>query len=397
MIRHTRHSWARVAALILVGAMLAACGNAGTAETATTVAEAPTTTTTVAETTTTVIETTTTTTAPKVPTEEEVRKAVEEQGEAALRAFVTETRKYGAIGGNVDATHLGGAVLEYAKASTAHFNLRWNYWVSEGWISGQPIQFGRILEPMDASSVRPLDEENGLYLVDALVRAENDHYLHWAVSDFVVTVEGNGLLKIVDLVVTSWQPKKWAYWLSDMLLDVEETDVKIRRIDGTEVPGGKVLYAWYEAYRDYRDDLIEVEGGQAHGTTRFNAVIELSEPVNLITDEEYGFNSTGGSWHGQRTGATLCDPEECYLDFPTGEIETTSPANAKVLPITSFHRLEEHVTQPNRFLRPVMHGQGDGAMLSQLIVEIPAWEPENLCANPDGEFCHDFSEQIPNG
>ena len=207
-----------------------------------------------------------------------------------------------------------------------------------------------------------------------------------------VTVE-DGNLKIVDLVVTSWQPQKWAYRLSDMMLDPDGTSVRAIKIDKTEVEVGKVLYAWYEAYRDYREDQYATGVGYADGTTSFNAVIEFSEPVNFITEEDAEFNSDGGQWEGQHTGAVVCmdvDKEDCWVDNPGATIYTLTPTNARVVSLLSGNRLEAHVTQPNRYLRPVLLGQGEDAMLSRLIVEIPAWEPENLCADPNGEFCYEF-------
>lgn len=399
MTRQTRLR-ARMAALILAAAGLVACGNTPEV-TPTTTAEAPITTTTVAETptttvaptTTTTLAPTTTTTLPKVPpTLEEVHAALEEQGDEVLEAFITEMRKFEQDVDDVDDTHLGGVMLEMAKATTKHFNTAYEYWESFDYGPTPPGPFGEILHPFNLETLKPYDEEEGLYGVKAVVWNSNVEYLNWFIRDFIVTVE-DGNLKIVDAVVAGYPEGKYAYWLSDMMLDPEEdVSLYVRMLDDTIIDDvGRVHYAWYEAYTDYNEEQL-YSGLYAAGTTSHRAVIEITDrKVNLQTDPEKEYDPTqfGGLWEGQPAGAVICHAvDDCYGEKPEMWFETPKPTRPTWVAGTSPNRLPLHVTREvNRARKPILYGNGDDAKLAALVYEIPGWDPENLCDNPENEWC----------
>lgn len=275
-----RHA-AQVSAAVVVALLLAACVNSGTANQAATTST---------NTTASTEGTETTTTAPvEIPVA--LAAAVEAEGDLALNSLMAEmSQNHGAE--NVDATHLDGAALRAAQATTASVTYLYGELFHDPRYFDEPPEFVgnwmEIVEAPDANSLRA--GEDGTFVMDAVL-FNPTFPIAGAFHSFVVELGDDGHLKIVDFVVDAFPWNEDAWWVSDVLLDASAVEMYVTLADGRRVDGvGEVKYGWVEVPRDY-DEWNEADDVKS-GAPLVELLVEVTDPHLRLGDGFGGVEPT---------------------------------------------------------------------------------------------------------
>lgn len=277
----------------------------------------------------------TSTTLPEPPAE--LLEGVREEAEWALLAVQSEiARDDGAE--NVDDTHLAGAALEAAKASTAAVTFLYGelfhdprYFDSPPGYGGAFIESYGELYSNDALPIR-----DGRFILDGGLLLKPSFPLAGAYYSFVVEMGDDGHLKISDFIVDGYPWKDEAWWLSDLLVNPADVDVYVTLEDGTRIDGvGEVVAGWFEAPAEYELE----DGTEVDGQSSFHLLLDLSDE-KLRVGDGYGERHPLTGWANwglteARWDFTKTDPPlTVYVYTPVLDREFVSRRAVTQLPVT---------------------------------------------------------------
>lgn len=175
-----------------------------------------------------------------VPTEApaEVVEAVEERGDALVASFGKATISPAGLVGLEDAP-LDGAALEMARAVATYIEYEDEMWSDvEGWEPTADRDFYQILE--EFGTPEPLGGDR--YLIPGKIGLAHI-YFHGLAYDFEAEWR-DGELVIVDYKIAGFPTEKYAYKVSDLVVDIEGSSVTVGDEEVGEVLSGWIIPAF---------------------------------------------------------------------------------------------------------------------------------------------------------